>query len=147
MLKLRKSDNLLFISRDDREIAQLVKQHLNVEVVEVGCKREDFSDYLHYLEELFGGIATLKFRRFKVRKLPCLILEGRKVFEGPTPISKLYELLGFESKPVSTIVEEAQLYEVEAKPVESKCYKCIFFNERRIRCVIYGNIDPLNPPC
>ncbi|GEM_PF-6429013 len=144
MLRNTENRNILFISRDDTELAKLAEQ-LNVNIVRVDCSREDFGNYIRYLEELFGGLATLKFRRYNVKKLPCLVVKGRKVFEGPIPLSKIYELLGVETP---TIAEKyVSKREAHSTTAVSKCYRCIFFNEKRSRCVIYGLIDPSNPPC
>lgn len=61
----------------------------------------EFEGFLAQLEELFGGIYTLEFRKYDIKSIPTIIVDGKKVIEGryPTPEELRMIILGEELVP------------------------------------------------
>jgi len=56
-----------------------------------------FPSFLAYLEEIYGGVYTLEYRKYKVEKLPTIIIDDKKVLEGHFPTEdELIALLSSE---------------------------------------------------
>lgn len=62
---------------------------------------DEFEAFLAQLEELFGGIYTLEFRKYDIKSIPTIIVDGKKVIEGkyPTPEELRILILGEEIIP------------------------------------------------
>jgi len=97
MVQKRQPTIRLFIAQDDKSAVLLKtleallermppskrpKVKIHVAKIEDPSK---FPEFLTYLEEIYGGIYTLPYRRYKVEKLPALVVDDRKVFEGYFP--------------------------------------------------------------
>jgi len=94
----------LFICRDSgskqllEDLKSLIeplkgKVDLKVHLIHIN-KPEDFPGFLATMEELFGGISTLTFRKYGIRRIPAIVVDERKVLEGRYPSKEeLFEIL------------------------------------------------------
>ena len=94
----------------------------------------EFEAFLAQLEELFGGIYTLEFRKYDIKSIPTIIVDGKKVIEGkyPTPEELHMLILGEEiiPPPISEqppitpdkpkIIEEDMVKPVEIEPIHTE---------------------------
>ena len=88
---------VLFVAKDEagRALAEYLRSLISdLKIVEVPIEGpEDFPRYLAALEEIYGGIAVLQFRKYGVESLPCLVVGGEKVFEGYYPDAEELEAI------------------------------------------------------
>ncbi len=100
----RKALIRLFVAKDPRserlleEIKDIIgripenrRPEVKIHVVKVDDPRE-FPKFLTYLEEIYGGLYTVEFRKYGVEKLPTIVINGKKVLEGRFPSRE--ELIG-----------------------------------------------------
>jgi len=124
----------LFICRDNRskqlldDLRELTKPlkdkiDLKVHLIHIN-KPEDFPSFLETMEELFGGISTLTFRKYGIKNVPAIVIDDRKVLEGRYPSrQELYEILVDEGitleerKPIQPPKPIEELKPVEELPV------------------------------
>ncbi len=120
----------LFICRDSRskqlldDLRELTKPFkdkidLKVHLIHIN-KPEDFPNFLETMEELFGGISTLTFRKYGIKSIPAIVIDDRKVLEGRYPSrQELYEILADEG---ITLEEKRPVQPIkpieEFKPIE-----------------------------
>jgi len=105
-LPKEKREIKLFIAKDEKSAA-LVKllnmvletlppkerPHVKLHVVKIDDVKK-FPEFLAYLEEIYGGIHTLEFRRYGIAQLPAIVIDDQKVLEGEFPDEdQLRELL------------------------------------------------------
>jgi len=114
----------LFICRDQRskqlldELNSILKPYRNevelkVHIVHIK-NPEDFENFMLMMEELFGGISTLVFRKYGIRSIPAIVIDDRKVFEGKYPSrEELEELLTYEGILLKEIKHEVPTIKVE----------------------------------
>jgi len=121
-----------------------------------------FPSFIRQLEELFGGMYTVEVRKYGIKAIPAIVVDGEKVLEGEYPsLEKLREILLGQS-----LVAEAGLGEqltllwpatqsnspppASSTPVGpaanpcKNCLNCIFYSEERRRCTLY-HIPIQNP--
>ena len=163
----------LFICRDEKSkelldnlrlLIEPVKDSVELKVHLVRIKNpEDFESFLSWMEELFGGISTLVFRKYGIEKLPAIVIGDKKVLEGMYPsLEELEEVLvceGVLKKPAPAEAvggeEESEVEGAGPEPAQvqlgrrKSCDTCIFYNESRRRCALLGvKIEDVNnPPC
>ena len=84
---------------------------LKVKLVKINDPR-DFPSFLQQLEELYGGVYTLEFKKLGIEKLPAIVVDGEKVSEGKY-LSKdeISEILGLPLKIEAEPTPSAQLEE------------------------------------
>jgi hypothetical protein len=96
---------------------------LKVKLVKINDPR-DFPSFLQQLEELYGGVYTLEFKKLNIEKLPAIVVDGEKISEGKY-LSKeeIRDLLGLPVKieagltpPVSLDEELPQVAPVTSQP-------------------------------
>ena len=96
---------------------------LRVKLVKISDPR-DFPSFLQQLEELYGGVYTLEFKKLNIEKLPAIVVDGEKVSEGKY-LSKeeIRDLLGLPVKieagptpPVSLEEELPQVAPITSQP-------------------------------
>ena len=96
---------------------------LKVKLVKINDPR-DFPSFLQQLEELYGGVYTLEFKKLNIEKLPAIVVDGEKVSEGKY-LSKeeIRDLLGLPVKieagptpPVSLEEELPQVAPITSQP-------------------------------
>lgn len=118
MVQERQPTIRLFIAQDDKSAVLLKTLEALLERMPPSkrpkvkihvAKIEDpgkFPEFLTYLEEIYGGIYTLPYRRYKIEKLPALVIDDRKVFEGYFPseeeLVSMLEAEGIELPPPPT---------------------------------------------
>ena len=89
---------------------------LKVKLVKINDPR-DFPSFLQQLEELYGGVYTLEFKKLNIEKLPAIVVDGEKVSEGKY-LSKdeIRDLLGLpvkiEAGPTPPVPLEEELPQV-----------------------------------
>ncbi|MEM0042865.1 MAG: thioredoxin family protein [Thermofilaceae archaeon] len=68
-----------------------------LQVVRLKLERsEDFPAYLSQLEELFGGVATAEFRKYRIESLPAIVYNDQLVLQGSVPsLEELEEALAY----------------------------------------------------
>lgn len=85
---------------------------------------DDFPLYLRQLEEMFGGIATADFRKYKIESLPAVVLNDQLALQGKVPtMEELEEALAYaglkfarrESRAEAVLVPQPR--PLERKPV------------------------------
>jgi len=54
---------------------------LKVKLVKINHPKE-FPSFLQQLEELYGGVYTLEFKKLNIEKLPAIVVDGEKISEG-----------------------------------------------------------------
>ncbi len=75
-----------------------------------------FSSFIKQLEELFGGMYTVEVRKYGIKAIPAIVVDGEKVLEGEYPsVEKLREILLGPS-----LVAEAGLGEQITAPTPSE---------------------------
>ncbi len=125
----------LYIGRDEksaelfRTLSSIIRQipsekrpKLKVRVVKIK-NPEDFPDFLEQLEEIFGGLYTLEFRKYNIQSLPAIVVDNEKILEGNFPsYQELLQILAYEGIVIS---EKAPIIEEEvSKPlIEEKVEK------------------------
>jgi len=99
----------LYIGRDERSaelfrnLSNIIRQipvenrpKLKVRVVKIK-NPDEFPSFLEQLEEIFGGLYTLEFRKYQITKLPAIIIDEEKVLEGSYPTNEeLLQILAYE---------------------------------------------------
>ncbi|GEM_PF-1732131 len=114
----------LFIGRDPRSlelfkaINELLKElppgerpKLRVKTFKIKDPSQ-FGSFIKQLEELFGGMYTVEIRKYGVKAIPAIVVDGEKVVEGEYPsLEKLREILLGPS-----LVAEASIWQREASP-------------------------------
>ncbi|MCD6563613.1 MAG: hypothetical protein J7K23_06850 [Thermoproteales archaeon] len=128
----------LYIGRDDksaelfRNLSNIIRQippekrpKLKVRVVKIK-NPDEFPEFLEQLEEIFGGLYTLEFRKYQIQKLPAIVVDEEKVFEGSFPTKEeLIQILAYEgiiTREETLTVEKAfqqPMIEREVQKIES----------------------------
>lgn len=108
-----------------RSLPKDLRPRLKVRVVKINDPK-DFPNFLAQLEEIFGGLYTLEFRKYNIKAIPAIVIEGRKVLEGHIPtMDEIKDILlregVIEYKPSPSVtapeeVKEAKMPSIEAKP-------------------------------
>jgi len=89
---------------------------LRVKLVKISDPR-DFPSFLQQLEELYGGVYTLEFKKLNIEKLPAIVVDGEKVSEGKyLSMEEIREILGLpvkiEAEPTPPVPLEEELPQV-----------------------------------
>lgn len=98
-----------------RDVLRRVKgKKPKLQVVRLKLERgEDFPIYLSQLEEMFGGVATAEFRKYRIESLPAVVFNDQLVLQGDVPsLEELEEALVYAGlKFAKERTVEAQLPE------------------------------------
>jgi len=91
---------------------------LKVKLVKINDPR-DFPSFLQQLEELYGGVYTLEFKKLGIEKLPAIVVDGEKVSEGKyLSMEEIRDLLGLPVK-IESIIDEKLMRASEKGNAES----------------------------
>jgi hypothetical protein len=156
---------VLFVYRGER-CAQLVKdvyevlrssgRRARIRVVRANIQSpEEFPAFLEYLGELYGRQYVEEYEKYRVRKLPALVVGGVKLFEGVFPTrEELAEMLGAAkpapaAAPSQPAPEAKPAQRAEPRPAGRSCTGCVFFDRSASRCLLLRVRveDPARPPC
>lgn len=126
----------LYIGRD-RQSAKLLKDlsllmrrlpkdkrpKLKVRVVKIE-EPSEFPELLEQLEEIFGGLYTLEFRKYGIKNLPAIVVDDKKVLEGYFPNTKeLVEILAYEGLAIEEYAEAAPAVQQQRIPIHTESRK------------------------
>ncbi len=86
------------------------RPRLKVKTLKISDPSE-FESFLSQLEELFGGIYTMEFRKYDIKAIPAIIVDGQKVIEGkyPTPEEIRSIVLGEQYIPPAGLQPQEEL--------------------------------------
>ncbi|MEM2298163.1 MAG: hypothetical protein QXW23_01410 [Thermofilaceae archaeon] len=109
---------------DHEKLVEMVKEVLGrvkgkkpkLQVIKLKLERsEDFPAYLSQLEDLFGGVATAEFRKYRIESLPAIVFNNQLVLQGSVPsLDELEEALAYAGLKFSK--ERAVAAQLPAQP-------------------------------
>jgi len=122
---------VLYLCRDERSKMMLQdfqsvlnllpkpeRPKLKVKLVKINDPR-DFPSFFQQLEELYGGVYTLEFKKLNIEKLPAIVVDGEKVSEGKyLSMEEIRDLLGIPVK-IESIIDEKLMRASERGDAES----------------------------
>jgi len=91
------------------------RPRVKVKLVKINDPKE-FPSFFQQLEELYGGVYILEFKKLGIEKLPAIVVDGEKVSEGKY-LSKdeIREILGLPVKIEESIIDDEKLMRASEK--------------------------------